>query len=126
MVQIVLAAICLLGGIFFLVVSCTGLLRLPDFYARCHAIGKSETLGAMLVLLGLAIFNGFDVNSFKLIVILVFIALANPTATHIIARAAYRCGLQPWVLSKRRRLNNSDQIESRASTGDNTIQDRNI
>ena len=51
----------------------------------------------MLVLGGLAAYNGFEINSFKLLVILVFIALANPTATNAIARAAVRSGLQPWV-----------------------------
>jgi multicomponent Na+:H+ antiporter subunit G len=34
--------------------------------------------------------QGFHVISLKLLVILVFIWLTNPTAAHIIAKAAYR------------------------------------
>jgi multicomponent Na+:H+ antiporter subunit G len=100
MAQIIFAIIFILLGLFFLCISGTGIVRLPDFYTRNHAIGKSETLGSMLVLCGLAIYNGLDINSFKLVIILLFIALANPTATHIVARAAFNSGLQPWVLSK--------------------------
>ena len=48
----VLAVVLILGGAFFLTVSSIGLIRLPDFYSRNHAVGKSETLGAMLVILG--------------------------------------------------------------------------
>lgn len=85
---------------FFITVSALGIVRLPDFYSRNHAVGKSETLGTMLVLFGLAIFNGLEINSLKLLAIILFIALANPTATHAIAREALRTGLQPWVRHK--------------------------
>ena len=64
-----LATIFMLGGAFFLAVSCMGLIRLPDFYARTHAVGKSETLGAILVLSGLALYNGFAVSSLKILII---------------------------------------------------------
>ena len=96
----ILSIVLLIAGIFFLIVSNIGIIRLPDFYCRIHAVGKSETLGAILVLGGLAAYNGFEINSFKLLVILVFIAMANPTATNAIARAAVRSGLQPWVRIK--------------------------
>ena len=96
-VQSIISIILIIGGIFFLTVSSVGIVRLPDFYSRIHAIGKSETLGAILMLCGLAVYNGFEVESLKLVVIAVFIALANPTATHAISRAAFRSGLQPWV-----------------------------
>ncbi len=97
-IQTALAVILMLGGAFFLVVSCLGLMRLPDYYSRNHAVGKSETLGIMLVLAGLAVYNGFTLTSFKLVLILIFVMIANPTATHIILRAALRSGLQPWTL----------------------------
>lgn len=97
MVQNIIAVVFMVGGLFFLMISSLGLLRLPDFYSRNHAVGKSETLGSMLLLAGLAIYNGVEVNSAKLIVILLFIAMANPTAAHILANTAYISGLQPWV-----------------------------
>lgn len=92
----VLVVLLLIGGTAFLCVSCIGLLRLPDFYSRAHAVGKAETLGSMLMLAGLALYNGVSLSSLKLLLILLIVAVTNPTATHAIARAAIRCGLEIW------------------------------
>ena len=102
MIITIIAGIFVLGGLFFLTASSIGIIRLPDFYSRTHGVGKAETLGSMLMLLGLAIYEGFEINSAKLLIIVVFIFLANPTATHIIARAAFKSGLQPWVLRRKK------------------------
>ena len=93
----ILAVIFMLIGAFFLTVSCIGLIRLPDFYTRTHAVGKSETLGAMMVLGGLALYNGFALSTVKILIILLFVLIANPTATHAILRAALRSGLELWT-----------------------------
>ena len=90
------AAVFLLGGAVFLLVSCVGLLRLPDFYTRAHEVGKAETLGSVLILLGLALYNGAALTSVKLLLILAIIAVTNPTATHALTRAAMRSGLKIW------------------------------
>jgi len=99
--QTIVAIILIAGGAFFLTVSSIGLLRLPDFYARTHAVGKSETLGAILTLSGLAVYNGWELSTFKILFILLFVLIANPTATHAISRAALRTGLQPWTRKKK-------------------------
>jgi len=99
--QTIVAIILMLGGAFFLTVSALGLLRLPDFYARTHAVGKSETLGSILMLSGLAVYNGWELSTFKILFIAIFVLIANPTATHAIARAALRTGLQPWTQKKK-------------------------
>ena len=98
----VIVIVLMLSGAFFLMISSIGLLRLPDFYSRTHAAGKSETLGAILILTGLAIHNGLEVSSLKVLIILVFVALTSPTATHAILRAALRCGLEPWTREKKK------------------------
>ena len=101
LVQTIIAIVLMFGGVFFLTVSSIGLLRLPDFYARTHAVGKSETLGAILTLSGLAVYNGWELSTFKILFILIFVLIANPTATHAIARAALRSGLPPWTRRKK-------------------------
>ena len=100
MVATIIAMVLIVAGVFFLTVSSLGLLRLPDFYARTHAVGKSETLGSILVLSGLAVYNGWELSTVKIVFILLFVLIANPTATHAIARAALRTGLQPWTLQQ--------------------------
>jgi multicomponent Na+:H+ antiporter subunit G len=101
MVTTIIAIIFMLGGVFFLIVSCVGLIRLPDFYCRNHAVGKSETLGTILTLLGLIIYNGWALTSFKILFILLFVGIANPTATHAVLQAAFYSGLQPWTLKSK-------------------------
>ena len=84
-------------GVFLFASGTMGLLRLPDFYCRMHATGKCDTLGALLALAGLAVLNGFNLVSLKIVFIVVFIFLANPTATHAIGKAALVNRVQPWT-----------------------------
>jgi len=93
----ILAILFLLSGFFFITVAAIGVLRLPDFYTRLHASGKSETLGMILSFTGLAIYEGFNITGIKFLIIAFFILFANPIGTHIICREAYRCGLKPWM-----------------------------
>ena len=78
------------GGLFFFSVGTIGLLRLPDFFTRAHSAAKCDTLGALLCLFGLIVYSGFTTTSLKLLVIIVFIWISNPTATHLITNAFFR------------------------------------
>lgn len=96
----VISTIFILCGLFFVVVGTIGLLRFPDFYTRMHATGKCDTLGEGLIIIGLVIYQGFDLISVKMLFLAIFIFVANPVATHAIARKAYKVGLEPWRLQK--------------------------
>ena len=92
------AAIVFAGiGAFFFLVGTVGLLRFPDFYSRTHAATKCDTLGAGSMLFALALLNGFEFDSAKILTIALFVLLTSPTAGHALARAAYRTGLAPWL-----------------------------
>ena len=91
-----IAILFILVGFFFVIVAAVGVLRLPDFYTRMHASGKSETLGVMLTLIGFAIYNGVNLTSLKLLLVSLFILFGNPIGTHAIARAAFYSNLKPW------------------------------
>lgn len=90
------ANLLVITGILFILAGVLGILRLPDFYTRLHAMGKCDTLGVALVLVGLAMHEGMSLYSLKILLISVFVGLANPTATHALARAALKSGLAPW------------------------------
>jgi multicomponent Na+:H+ antiporter subunit G len=96
MIGHVLGMAAVIGGAFFLLFGRVGLVRLPDFYCRNHATGKSDTLGIMLVIFGMILIEGFTLNSAKLFFVLIFVFLTNPTGTHALANAALRSGLKPW------------------------------
>jgi len=91
--------ICLVGGSFFLLVSSLAVLRLPDYYSRIHGAGITDTLGAGLLLLGLAIQAGLSLITVKLVLILFFMLLTGPVTVHALAKTAYRLGLKP-ILAK--------------------------
>jgi len=92
----------LVAGSFFLLVGGIGVLRLPDFFTRMHAAGVTDTLGAVLVLVGLMIESGVSLVTGKLILILFFLLFTSPTASHATAHAALISGLKPWVKPGRR------------------------
>ncbi len=94
------AAALMLAGFFLLLVGTIGVLRLPDFFTRLHAVGKCDTLGMLLFIAGLMVYEGLSLTALKLLLIWIFLAIANPTATHIFSRAAYRAGLKPWTRGK--------------------------
>lgn len=91
-----LAVLLLAGGLFFILAAVIGILRLPDFFTRLHAMGKCDTAGLSLSLLGLALLAGDPAVTVKLVLVVVLVALANPTATHALARAALRAGVRVW------------------------------
>lgn len=101
--RLALTGVFLAAGCFFIVVSAIGIVRFPDFYSRMHPAGKSDTLGQAMVLLGLMVYEGFTLVSVKLLLILIFIFIVNPTATHALAKAAYIAGVMPWRKGDERR-----------------------
>ncbi len=95
-IQNIISIILIVTGIIFMLVGSIGIIRLPDFYSRSHAVSKSDTLGIIFVILGLVIYDGVTQSSLKLLLIVLFIALANPVGIHALARAAYKRGLNPF------------------------------
>jgi multicomponent Na+:H+ antiporter subunit G len=91
------------AGLFFFFATTVGVLRFPDFYSRMHAAGKGDALSSLLILLGLATYNLHHLTganflvSIKIIIILVFIFLASPTATHAIIDAGYESEIKSWT-----------------------------
>ena len=86
---------CLLAGGFFCIVGGIGIIRMPDFYTRMHAVSVTETLGAGLILLGLILQAGLSLVTAKLLMVGLLIFFTSPTATHALARAALVRGLEP-------------------------------
>ncbi|MGA8261615.1 MAG: monovalent cation/H(+) antiporter subunit G [Arenicellales bacterium] len=88
----------LLAGGGFVVVGGIGLLRLPDFFTRLHAVSIPDTLGAALIGTGLMIQAGFTLAALKLVLILAFMWFTGPTATHALAKTALHRRLRPRFL----------------------------
>lgn len=96
------AAFCVIGGI--------GVLRMPEFYARMHAAGVTDTLGAALVLIGLMLQPAHWTVTVKLVVILGFLYVTSATAAHALIHAAYTSGQTPRLAPDAEPL---EEVESR-------------
>jgi multicomponent Na+:H+ antiporter subunit G len=105
----VVAALLIVAGLFFFAVGVLGILRFPDFYTRLHAAGKCDSLAAVLVVLGIALFNLQEFSganllvSIKIMFVAAFVFVASPTATHAITEAALVIGVEPWTKEKKQR-----------------------
>ena len=91
---------CIVAGSAFAVVGGVGLLRLPDVYARMHGGGITDTLGAGLILIGLMFQSGLSLTTGKLVMVLLFLLVTSPTATHAVARAALSADVNPEVVGE--------------------------
>ena len=88
------ADIFLLIGAAFIAIGSLGLLRMPDVYNRLQAGTKAVTLGAMSVLLGIALH--YPDWWPKLLVLAGFVLFTNPLGSSTIARTALMNGVKPW------------------------------
>ncbi len=95
MTQLLTIIFLCVGSLWFIIAT-VGILRLPDFYTRLHAAGKCDTLGLGCILTGLILYNGINLLSAKLLLIIIFVFLSNPTAVNAISRSAYKCGIKPF------------------------------
>ena len=89
--------ISLFAGTFFLLAAAIGIVRLPDVYARMHAITKGGTAGIGFMMLGLILFEPSVSVTTRALGIVLFVALTAPVAAHMIGRAAYMSGVDLWT-----------------------------
>ncbi len=92
----ILSVLFILAGLFFLVVAAIGIIRLPDVFTRSHAVSLTDSLGAFLLLVGIAMYEGLSINLLKILAVLALLYIQNPVITHATLRAAIRAGLRPW------------------------------
>jgi multicomponent Na+:H+ antiporter subunit G len=92
-------------GLFFFFAGSVGILRFPDFYSRLHPAGKIDSMGLLLTMSAMALYTvgqwnlGAFLTAIKIMLIVVFIYITSPTATHAIVDAGVRAGLTPWIRS---------------------------
>ncbi len=86
----VLVGLFLVAGATFVLIAAIGIVRLPDLLTRMHASTKAGTLGALLVLVGVAIHEGTGEVVSKVVATTLFLLLTAPIAAHMIGRAHAR------------------------------------
>lgn len=90
-----IGGVLVLAGVATTFVGTVGLLRFPDVFARSHATSLSDTLAAFLIVVGLGCLTTSIIVGFKLVMLVLFLLLSSPTATHALAQAALHAGEMP-------------------------------
>lgn len=94
--EAVVIALCAIG-IFFSVTGALGILRMPDVYTRIQCSSKTITMGALPLLIALAVAKG-PVTAYggRALIVAALLLVINPATSHAIARAAYKTGVPMW------------------------------
>ncbi len=90
----IIATIFFIGSLIAFAIGTLGLFKFPDPYTRMHAVGIGDTLGVGLMGIGLLLISPSWILRVKLIFILIFFWIINPTMTHLIAKAAVMYGVE--------------------------------
>ena len=85
-----------LGGSAFLLIGAIGMIRLPDMFSRMHSVGIIDTLGTVMLFVGMMLQAGLTLVSVKIFFIILFLMFTGPTATHALARAVMAAGQKPF------------------------------
>lgn len=79
------AALITLGLVIFFV-EISGVFRFKYVLNRMHAAAMGDSLGLSACIAGLMLMNGLNFTTVKLLCIIVFLWLASPVASHLIAK----------------------------------------
>lgn len=76
----------LLCGMAVFAIELFGVFKFHYVLNRMHAAALGDTLGLALSMLGLMVLSGFNFTSLKMLLVIVFLWLASPVASHMLAR----------------------------------------
>ena len=85
-IRFIACAILTVTGLCCLVSGVVGVYRFKYALNRLHAAAILDTVGILLMLLGVAVATGFNLTSIKLLVVVGFLWLTSPVCGHMIGR----------------------------------------
>jgi len=82
------ANVLIVAGVVLMALGIYGTFKFRDFFRRILITGKVDTVGFIIVILGLILKIGFSFFSLKLFLVLVLYVITNPIGTHATLRSA--------------------------------------
>jgi len=76
----------LLFGMAVFVLELIGTFKFKYVLNRMHIAAAIDTLGILMIMCGLIIWQGFEISSMKLVLIILFFWISGPVSSHLIAR----------------------------------------
>lgn len=86
----------LLLGLGFCLLAGVGILRMPDIYTRMQASTKAGTLGIACIIAAVGFHFKDAIISLQAGLVIAFLFLTAPIASHLIARSVYFFGKRGW------------------------------
>lgn len=90
--NVIIGNIIIACGVVFMLFGVIGIFRFESFYTRLLATSKTDTVGALTLIIGLAISHGISFFTGKIILLAIIMLIFNPLISHILARSAYLSG----------------------------------
>ena len=85
-IRFVLTAGCVLVGLFLLITGVVGQYRFKYVLNRMHAASMGDSMGLMMIIVGMCISQNDPMIIIKCLLTGLFIWLTSPTGSHLIAR----------------------------------------
>ena len=86
MFRLILSALFIFAGVNVIITALVGNYRFSYVLNRMQVGATADTMGVILVLIGLIIKVGINMISVKLLVMVIFFCVASPVCSHFLAR----------------------------------------
>jgi multicomponent Na+:H+ antiporter subunit G len=110
MISDLIVTVFVIAGAFFSLLASIGVIRFPDVYTRMHAATKAPAFGILLFLIAAVFFFADFCTTAISLMIVVFIFLTAPVASHIISRVAHLLNTEIWIKTNIDELANDSSI----------------
>ncbi len=94
-IQFIAGALCIVGGLVFFAIEIIGVFRFDFVLNRIHAGALGDTLGIGLFFLGAILLFGISVDSLKILLVLIFLWLTAPVASHMVGKLEVKSRKDP-------------------------------
>ena len=86
LIRFIIAAVLIMIGILIMVIQTFGVFKLNYALNRMHAAAMGDSLGIMMIVLGMMVIYGISFASLKLLTVLVVFWFASPVCSHLLAK----------------------------------------
>lgn len=86
LIRLILMIVFIGSGLFVFGVATFGLFKFDYILNRVHVAAKCDTLASLLIIVGIMIYTGFSFLTLKLLLVIAFLWLTNPVATHLVGQ----------------------------------------
>ena len=86
MIRFAISAISMILGLIVIATAMIGNFRFGYVLNRMQVSATADTLGAFFIIFSIVLATGFSITTLKLVIMIAFLWVANPVASHFLAR----------------------------------------